>query len=129
MAPQLTAALALAIGHSPGGSMPMETCCAVLPADATTDQGKNTMSLDPLARHLNRDRGTPSPEDFAAAGMADDGDGSITRGLDFIGLRVEFGIVGQAYDKQTGMMLKGRFLIQSDPMCGEVLHHIFKTTP
>lgn len=83
------------------------------------------MSLAPLARHLNRERGTPSREDFSAAGMLDDGDGSITRGLDFIGLRDEFGIVGQAYDKQAGKILKGRFLIQADVLRGEVLHHVF----
>lgn len=87
------------------------------------------MTLAPLTRYLNRDRGTPSPEDFAAAGMTDDGDGSITRGLDFIGLRDEFGIVGQAYDKQTGKLLKGRFLVQVDQLRGEVLHHVFSAAP
>lgn len=81
--------------------------------------------LSTAARYISRDRGTPSAADFAAAGYATE-DGSVTRGPDFGGLASEFGIVGRAYDKASGKMLMGRFLVQHTEMEGEVLHHAYK---
>ena len=82
------------------------------------------MSLAPLAKFLTRTRQAPSQADFFAAGMLSEG-GSVTRGIDFIGLSEDFGITSQAYDKKTGKLMSGRFLIQYDSLAGEVLHHIF----
>lgn len=84
--------------------------------------------LGPLTRHLNRDRGTPSAADYEAAGMQLDG-GGVVRGDNFVGTHDEFGITGQAFDKATGRIHKGRFLVQWTEIDGEVLHHAYKSTP
>ena len=81
--------------------------------------------LSPISRFVARDRGTPTAQDFSAAGFALEG-GSVVRGLEFIGLAAEFGIVGRAYDKVAKKLITGRFLIQYTDMEGEVLHHAYE---
>lgn len=84
-------------------------------------------SLQQVRAHINRDRGSPSPEDIAAAGLVlvDDCAG-VVRPDSFtgtwLGLTSEFGIVGRVFDKKSGVLKKGRFLVQLTELNGEIVH-------
>lgn len=90
-----------------------------------------TAPLQQLRAHLNRDGGIPGPEDIEAAGLVcvDGGCGVSTPTSEsdlcghYLGLIEEFKIVGRVYDKKTGQLKSGRFLIQWTENQGEVLHH------
>lgn len=85
--------------------------------------------LGPVSRYLGRDHGNPSAADLAAAGMAlTEPGGAVIKGNCFVGLHSEFGITGQAYNKATGRIRRGRFLVQWTDLDGEVLHHTYKAT-
>lgn len=87
--------------------------------------------LQQLRAHLNRDGGVPGPDDIVAAGLVSvDGGCGVSTPTSvadpcghYLGLIEEFKIVGRAYDKKTGQLKTGRFLIQWTEMTGEVLHH------
>lgn len=85
------------------------------------------MSLQEIRAHINRDRGLPSPEDIAAAGLVlvDDCAG-VVRPDSFTGTWLgpvaEFGIVGRVFDKDAQALKKGRFLVQLTEMHGEIVH-------
>ena len=84
-------------------------------------------SLQEIRAHINRDRGQPSPEDIAIAGLVlvDDCAG-VVRPDSFVGTWLgpitEFGIVGRVFDKTTMALKKGRFLVQLTELSGEVVH-------
>lgn len=83
--------------------------------------------LQQLRAHINRDRGQPSLEDISTAGLVlvDDCAG-VVRPDSFTGTWLgpvaEFGIVGRVFDKKSGELKKGRFLVQLTDLHGEIVH-------